>query len=134
MIAKIYGPQIQKPAKIEGLAPAPQPALQPRPLDGKTEFQRILEQKTSAVDGGITFSAHAAKRLEQRSINISSDDVQRLSKAVDRAAGKGARESLVLLNDLALVVSVANRKVITAMDSQNMKENVVTNIDSAVIA
>jgi flagellar operon protein len=134
VVAKSYGPQFQAPKQIESLQPALQPALQPKPQVGKTEFQRILEQKTSAADGSISFSAHAAKRLEQRSIDLTVDDVQRLNNAVDRAAGKGARESLVLLNDLAFVVSVPNRTVITAMDSTLMKENVVTKIDSAVIA
>lgn len=134
MVAKLYGPQIQKPAQIDRLGPAAQPALQPRPVIERSDFQKILAEKTAAAGGGLTFSAHAAKRLEQRSIDLTAEDVTRLSKAVDKAAGRGARESLVLLNDLALVVSVSNRKVITAMETDNMKENVVTNIDSAVIA
>jgi len=100
----------------------------------KSSFQQILEQKTAAAQGGVSFSAHAAKRLEQRDIDITADDIDRISKAVDKAAVKGARESLVLLNDLAFVISVANRKVITAMGTDNMKENVITNIDSAIIA
>ena len=53
---------------------------------------------------------------------------------MDRAAQKGARESLVLLDDVALVVSIKNRTVITAVDAANLKENVFTNIDSAVFA
>ena len=48
-------------------------------------------------------------------------------------AHKGARESLIYLNDIALVVSVANRKVITAMDGSSARENIFTNIDSAAI-
>jgi flagellar operon protein len=52
---------------------------------------------------------------------------------VDRAAAKGARESLVMMDDVALVVSVKNRTVITAVDRAHLKDNVFTNIDSAVI-
>ena len=52
---------------------------------------------------------------------------------VDRAAAKGAKESLVMIDDVALVVSVKNRTVITAVDKAQLKENVFTNIDSAVI-
>ena len=53
--------------------------------------------------------------------------------AVDRAAAKGARESLVLVDDTAFVVSVRNRTVITAVDRARMRDQVFTNIDSAVI-
>jgi flagellar operon protein len=130
----MYGPQTPRPQQV-GQVGAYQPVAQPTPQQvGKSDFQRILEEKTAAAGGGVSFSSHAIKRLEQRSIALSADDVSRLTGALDRAATKGARESLVLLDDLALVVSVTNRKVITAMDREHMKENVVTNIDSAVIA
>jgi len=39
-----------------------------------------------------------------------------------------------MLDKLALVVSVRNKTVITAMDEARMKEGVFTNIDSVVIA
>ena len=50
-----------------------------------------------------------------------------------RAAAKGARSSLVLMDKAALVVSVPNRTVITAVDKAALKENIFTNIDSAMI-
>jgi len=134
VVAKMYGPQFQAPKQIDALQPAAQPSVQPRPQTGKTEFQRILETKTAGSSQVLSFSAHAAKRLQQRSVDLSAEDMTRLSDAVDRAAGKGARESLVLMNGLAFVVSVTNRTVITAMDTDSMKENVITKIDSAVIA
>ena len=51
----------------------------------------------------------------------------------DRAEQKGSKDSLVLLDDLAFVVSVKNKTVVTAVDSNRAKENVFTNIDSVVI-
>jgi flagellar operon protein len=57
-----------------------------------------------------------------------------LQRAVSRAEEKGAKDSLVLLRDLAFIVSVKNRTVVTAVDGEHIKENVFTNIDSAVIA
>jgi flagellar operon protein len=48
-------------------------------------------------------------------------------------AQKGGRESLVMMGDSALVVSVKNRTVVTALDKAQMRGNVFTNIDSAVI-
>ncbi len=130
MVSKIYGPQTIRPQQVEQIGlPISSPQTS-RQSDVKTEFQRILEQKTGAVE----FSGHASKRLEQRGIQLDAADMERLSKAVDRAGSKGARESLVLLNGMAFVVSVSNRTVITAIDMENMKENVITNIDSAVLA
>lgn len=58
----------------------------------------------------------------------------RLRHGVDLAAGKGARDAVVLVDDTAFVVSVRNRTVITAVDSAHMRDQVFTNIDSAVIA
>ncbi|MDN5344434.1 MAG: hypothetical protein PWQ18_545 [Clostridia bacterium] len=82
---------------------------------------------------GLKFSRHASERLESRQISLSPQQMARLEQGVARAAGKGARESLVLLDDLALVVSVKNRTVITAASRQDLRESVFTNIDSAVL-
>ena len=60
--------------------------------------------------------------------------MRRLETAVDRAQAKGSRDSLILLDDLALVVSVTNRTVVTAVNEASQRERVFTNIDSVVIA
>lgn len=82
---------------------------------------------------GVKFSAHAIERMKSRGITLDQDTLKRLDDAVLRAAEKGSRESLMLTDDAALIVSVKNKTVITAMDRQAMKENVFTNIDSTVI-
>ena len=110
------------------VGPARQP-VQPKPADGAPRFDELLRQQVS----GLRFSAHAQERMRLRGMELSQDDREQLEQAVDRAAAKGARDSLVLLRDMAFVVSVKNRTVITAMDEGSMKENVFTNIDSAVI-
>lgn len=93
-------------------------------------FNKILEQELTDVK----FSQHAMQRLESRNIRLNPSDLAKLNSAVEKAAQKGARESLVLMNnDLALIVSIKNKTVITAMDGTNIKDNVFTNIDSAVI-
>lgn len=81
----------------------------------------------------VSFSRHAVERLESRQLNLSEQDLAKLDDTVEKMAHKGARESLIYLNDIALVVSVANRKVITAMDGSSARENIFTNIDSAAI-
>ncbi|MDI6799969.1 MAG: TIGR02530 family flagellar biosynthesis protein [Actinomycetota bacterium] len=96
----------------------------------KESFAKVLE---SEFKSGLKFSAHAQKRLLARNINLSDEHMSRVKEAVSKAAAKGARESLILLDDLAFVVSVKNRTVITAIEGESIKENVFTNIDSAVI-
>ena len=93
------------------------------------EFKDILDQKLS-----LKFSKHAQKRLESRNINLTDTDVEKINRAVGNARKKGSRDSLVLLRDLALIVSVKNNTVVTAVNDNTEKDNVFTNIDSAVIA
>ncbi|MFD1990916.1 TIGR02530 family flagellar biosynthesis protein [Paenibacillus nicotianae] len=93
-----------------------------------SDFQNILDNKL------LKFSNHASKRLEQRGIELSADQLKSVNQAIDKAAAKGAKESLILMqNSVALIVNVPNRTVVTAMDGKSMKDNVFTQIDSAVI-
>jgi flagellar operon protein len=101
------------------------------PRKSNVSFKEILSSKISA--GDVKFSKHAIQRINDRNINITGDQLKNINHAVEKADKKGSRESLILLNDVALVVSIRNKTVITAMNSTNLKENVVTNIDSAII-
>lgn len=94
-------------------------------------FDEILKGKMSE-SSDIKFSKHAQMRLEARNINITDADKKRISTAIDKAAQKGVKDSLVMMDDIALVVNVKNRTVITAVNSNELKENVFTNIDGAV--
>ena len=89
-------------------------------------------QRTQTTEG-LTFSKHLTERINRRSIDLSPEKLDRLSQAVDKVAQKGARESVVLLDDLALLVSVSNRTVLTAIETGKMKNGVFTNIDSVVV-
>ncbi len=102
-----------------------------RTADGKT-FAEVLRERQAGAEA-LRFSGHAQARLASRQVSLTESDLTRLKDGVDRAAAKGGRESLVLLDDLALVVSVRNQTVITVMDGESRKGNVFTNIDSAVI-
>jgi flagellar operon protein len=101
-------------------------------LHGIAEADGIPREGTAA--GALQFSKHAQKRLASRNIELSPMDLEKIEEAVDTLRRKGGRDSLVLMGDLALVVSVKNNTVITAVDENSSKENVFTNIDSAVIA
>ena len=103
---------------------------QPPPDDGAA-FADFLAERLGAE--GIKLSAHAQQRLQQANVDLGAGAAGRLKNAVDRAEQKGSKDSLVLLDDLAFVVSVKNKTVVTAVDSNRAKENVFTNIDSVVI-
>ncbi len=93
---------------------------------GGPDFGTILQDR-------LKVSGHAQTRLQSRNIELESAQWERVMGGVDKAAAKGAKESLVMVDDVALVVSIKNRTVITAVDKANLKENVFTNIDSAVV-
>jgi flagellar operon protein len=96
------------------------------------DFSELLKSQMQPA-GAVHFSKHALQRLQERSIELSSQDSARLSQGIDRAASKGVQDSLVLLRDLALIVNVPSRTVVTAMPEESMREGIITNIDSAVL-
>ncbi len=94
-------------------------------------FKEVLRQQLP--EAGVKFSSHCLKRLEQNNIQVSPQQLNRLNSAVDRAESKGSRESCIMMDDMAFIVSVNNRTVITVVDGPRMKDSVFTNIDSAVV-
>jgi flagellar operon protein len=97
--------------------------------DGRPSFEETLSQTIN-----LRFSNHAQKRLEARNINLTDDGITRLSDAVDKAEKRGGKESLVMVDDMAFIVNVKDRLVVTALDSKNRGEGVFTQIDSVVFA
>lgn len=81
----------------------------------------------------VKFSNHAVERMQTRGISFNQNDLNRLNEAVTKAAAKGSKDTLVLMNDSALIVSVKNKTVVTVMDKTALKENVFTNIDSTIV-
>jgi flagellar operon protein len=101
----------------------------------KGQFAEILrnEQQKPQQNQELKISAHASARLLEAGRALSGPQIRQVNEAVDKAARKGSRESLLLMDDLALVVSVPNRTVITAVTGDRMKDSMFTNIDSAII-
>jgi flagellar operon protein len=123
-----------EPGRAPGVQPAAAPAAAPsRRAAAGPAFADVLQAR---LDGQapLRFSGHALERIQRRAIDVDGAVGARLAEGVSRAAAKGARDSLVLVDDTAFVVSVRNRTVITAVDREHMREQVFTNIDSAVIA
>ena len=93
-------------------------------------FQEILQNKSKEQ---LKFSKHAAVRLADRGIELTDAQLERLNDGAYKAGQKGIRDSLVIVDDLAFIVNVPNKTVVTAMNSRETEENVFTNINGAVI-
>jgi flagellar operon protein len=102
------------------------------PAPSGPSFAEVL-QKTGAPQE-LHFSRHALERVQRRGIDLTPATLNRLQDGVGRAAGKGSRDSVVLVDGTAFVVAVGSRTVVTAVGAEHMREHVFTNIDSAVIA
>jgi flagellar operon protein len=111
-------------------------AAQPSSTEGAGRpFADILKEK---MDGTVSFSRHALKRINSRQIEIAESQIVQFKEVMRKLEDKGVRESLVLMQDrekedLAFVVNVKNRTVVTALTEAMMKENIFTNIDSTVV-
>lgn len=99
----------------------------PASSSGNVSFKELLDKQQ------LKFSSHAQQRLQQRGIELKPEQLNKIASAVEQAAAKGARDSLVLFKDIAMIVNVPNRTVVTAMDGNSMHEHVFTQIDSAVV-
>ncbi len=110
-----------------------QTALQTKANTGNTvQFAEIL-QKESDKAQSVQFSKHAAQRVRQRGIEVTDTLMQNLNQAVRKAQEKGAKDVVVIGESGAFIVNVPNNIVVTTMSGAEMKDNIFTNIDSAVL-
>lgn len=98
-------------------------------LSNGRSFQEILNEQ---LNQRISFSKHANQRTEERNIQISENDLNRLEDACDKAQKKGIKDALIVMDDSAFIVNAPNKLVITVVDKNEMKSNIFTNIDGAV--
>jgi flagellar operon protein len=121
--------------RIGQLYPARQPLgvgspAQIRKPDGTNEgvsFQTLLKASE------LKFSRHAEMRMQQRGITLKPEQLSRIVSAVEAAEAKGAKDSLILYRDIAMIVNVPSKTVVTAIDGGSAEGNVFTQIDSAVV-
>ncbi|MCM3632033.1 MULTISPECIES: TIGR02530 family flagellar biosynthesis protein [Paenibacillus] len=93
----------------------------------KPSFSEALDREM------LKFSHHAEIRMAQRGISLPQESLNQISEAVDSAAQKGAKDSLIVYRDIAMIVNVPTRTVVTALDGGQLQSNVFTQIDSAII-
>ena len=101
--------------------------------DHGNSFGALLKQKIESNSRNLVFSKHALKRIDNRDINITQGLLDDVSEAVNRADEKGIKDALILGHGTAFIVNIPTRTVITTMNSNDMNQNVITNIDGTVL-
>ncbi len=96
---------------------------------GKESFSNVLENTLY----GLKFSKHASKRLDERNLNLTKEQAKRLNDGVMRASKKGIRDSLMIMDSMALIVNIPSNTVVTAINREESMDKIFTNIDGAVI-
>lgn len=95
-------------------------------------FEEVLKQIKNK-DEDIKFSRHALNRMDNRDISLSYDEMDRLKHGFNKAEEKGVKDALILMGDKAFIASIKNKTIITTVNKEQLKDNVFTNIDGAVI-
>lgn len=107
-----------------------QSGAQARPSGGAA-FGEVLRKE--AERSGIAFSKHAMARAEERGIQVDDALLTQLNDSVEKAQTKGATNILAFDATRAFIINVPHGRVITTMSQEEMKQNIFTNIDGAVI-
>ena len=95
----------------------------------ETSFKDLLSQQ---IKNTVTFTKHASIRKEQRNIEVSDSDLEKLGDACDKAQEKGIGNALIMMEHSAFIVNAADKRVITVMDKNEMKNKLFNDIDGAV--
>ena len=74
---------------------------------------------------GFTVSKHAALRLNE--INFTEEDMKQIEKGFEIAKDKNSKNTVMLYKDVALIASVENKTLITAVEKERAKDNIFTN-------
>ncbi|WP_231701761.1 TIGR02530 family flagellar biosynthesis protein [Crassaminicella thermophila] len=106
------------------------PKISSKNISQSKSFAEVIDHITLK---DIKFSKHAIQRLEARKIKLDKKELIKINQALNKADQKGIKETLILMNNKAFVASVKNKTIITVALDENLKENVFTNIDGAVI-
>jgi flagellar operon protein len=119
------------------ILPIGKPISAPKPSEDRnigkgTSFDAVFQEELSK-QSEVKFSKHAMERLQSRNIKLSKEDMNKIGDAVNKAAEKGVKETLIIMGNSAFIANVKNKTIITAATEDNLKNNVFTNIDGAVI-
>jgi flagellar operon protein len=109
-----------------------------------SEFKNLLDStleqssheslsEISQAPKGLNLSTHAMRRLQERNLNLDKEEYNKLQTAMDKLKLKGGQDSLVITSKAAYILDVAKNTIVTAIDKDNIAENVFTKIDSTIL-
>lgn len=98
------------------------------PKSAFDDLLKLEEQRQS-----IKFSKHAAEKMQVRDINLDNMEIMRIEEAIDKASKKGVKEALILMDDKAFIANIKNKTIVTSINKEQLKNNMFTNIDGAII-
>ena len=106
------------------------------------EFKNLLQDEIKeegepaegpVQEESVKISLHAAKRLRERNLAMDSEEFFKIKNAIEKLRTKGGQDSLILTNKAAYIVDVNQNTIVTAMERENLGENVFTKIDSTLV-
>src|SRR5690625_2814172 len=102
----------------------PKPSIKKPTLSFKEVLKDSQEMKVSK---------HAKQRLHERNIQINDQQWKIIGEKVIEAKQKVVTDSLVVMNNVGLLVSTKNNTVITAMNLKEENERLFTNINGTIV-
>lgn len=97
----------------------------------KSNFDDLLKLEKQRQN--IKFSKHAVERMQIRDISLDNVEMTKIEEAIDKASKKGVKEALILMDDKAFIASIKNKTIVTTVSKEQLKNNIFTNIDGAII-
>ena len=100
-------------------------------FNNNQKFEDIL--KNEKIKKNIKFSKHAVERMQIRDINLSNNEISKIEDAINKASTKGVKEALILMDDKAFIANIKSKTIVTTVNREQLKNNIFTNIDGAII-
>ncbi len=105
--------------------------MQPQHNSKNHNFEDIL--RNVKAKQSINFSKHAVERMQVRKINLNNIELSKIEDAINKASIKGVREALILMDDKAFIANIKSKTIVTTVNKEQLKNNIFTNIDGAII-
>lgn len=116
--------------RTQVIAPQQEKVSTQKPVSGPS-FNDVLNSIKTTEQ--VKFSKHALDRLNSRDIELTEDDMSRITSGLSKAKSKGVRDALIVMDNKVFIANVSNKTIITAAMDEQLKDSVFTNIDGAVI-
>ena len=85
------------------------------------------------ANGGVTLSKHAYQRIKSRNIDLDDAQLRRVSQALEQAKQKGIKDALIMLDNKMMIANVKNNTIVTIANKSDLNDDIITNIDGAIL-